>query len=267
MVILWGTWMSLLGCTGGPNPETLVSELRILALVLEPPEAMPGETVLVTAHVADPNAGGAEMAGWTCGGFGGECLEQDPGRIRVAEGQPPLFTMELTAPFEATGILATEEELAVSVWGLACEVGACPLIGEPEPTPEALGDPVASLGDLPMEGVALARRSLWVSMREPEVRRKNLEFELQSELPEEVDASKTDAQQEVSLKFSVGTEGAVAYGVTTAGGFTVTEAETIDGVIELVWVAPEKAGKVRMWVVFEDDSTGGAVWSNTILVQ
>jgi len=267
MVSLVGTWMTLMGCTGGPNPETLVSDLRILALVVEPPEAMPGETVVVTAHVADPTGQGAEMAGWTCGGFGGECLEQDPDRLDLAEGTPPLFSMELMAPVEAAGILASEEEVAVSVWGLACEVGVCPLIGEAEASLEVLGDPVTSLEDLPMEGVALARRSLWVSMRGPEERRKNLEFELGNELPEDIDASKVDEQQEVSLKFSVSTDATVAYGLATAGGFTATEAEVVDGVLEVVWVAPEETGKVRLWVVFQDEAAGGAVWSNTILVR
>ena len=32
----------LLGCVSGANPETLVDELRVVAIVAEPPEAAPG---------------------------------------------------------------------------------------------------------------------------------------------------------------------------------------------------------------------------------
>ena len=42
------------GCAMGPSAETLVDELRVLAVLADKPEARPGETVALESLVVDP---------------------------------------------------------------------------------------------------------------------------------------------------------------------------------------------------------------------
>ncbi len=65
------------GCAMGPNTETLIDDLRVVGVTLDPPEAAPGQSVAVDVTVADPEEQGAELLFWTCTDpfFSGECLE------------------------------------------------------------------------------------------------------------------------------------------------------------------------------------------------
>ena len=64
-----------LGCGAGPNDETLVDELRVLAMVAEPPEVAPGAESTVEVTVADPEGVGPDVIVWTCTDLGDGCLE------------------------------------------------------------------------------------------------------------------------------------------------------------------------------------------------
>ena len=55
-----------LGACMGPNDETLVVELRVMAMVAEPPEVAPGAMTTITVHVADPLDEAPEVLFWTC---------------------------------------------------------------------------------------------------------------------------------------------------------------------------------------------------------
>jgi hypothetical protein len=255
-----GLFLSLLACTGGANPETLVDELRILALVFEPPEAPPGSPVQVVAHLADPKEKGAELAAWTCVGFGGTCLESDASRAEVAEGSPPALT--LSAPAEAAAFFEEEEEVPVSVWAWACETGQCQDLDDSLEDAEFLSNPIETLEDRPIEGISLARRTFWVSLRDAAAQRQNPEVSLVSELPSTVAPS-----SEMTLAFAVNGPAESGFGYATAGGFSETESEVDEGELELTWVAPEEGGVVTLWVVVQSEDQGTAVWSESVQVN
>jgi len=108
----------LLGCASGANPETLVDELRVVAIVAEPPEAVPGEEVQITAWLADPEESGAYAGAWTCVGVGGECLEQDTERLSRTSELGSTIGWTLTAPVEAAALLGEGESAAAGSIGV-----------------------------------------------------------------------------------------------------------------------------------------------------
>ena len=55
----------LTGC-GGANEDTLVDELRVMAVVSDPPEVAPAATTTITATVADPLGVEPDVMLWTC---------------------------------------------------------------------------------------------------------------------------------------------------------------------------------------------------------
>ena len=261
MVMRFVSFGLLAGCSMGANPETLIDELRVVAIVLEPPEAAPGEPVTVTTHLSDPTGVGAHAGAWTCLGFFGECLEQDPNRLVTTTELGSQITWTLTAPVEAAGILAKSEEAAASIWSMACEDGVCPLLEEDTPCAEDLADPYTMMTDLPLDGVSLARRSLWMSNRPLEERMQNPTVTADFSEPPVV--SPEDSED---LCFSV--EGATdAYGYASAGGFSETEVGVEDGQLTLQYTAPEDATEVDLWVVVQSDDGGAAVWTGSLVVE
>jgi hypothetical protein len=251
----------LLGCVSGANPETLVDELRVVAIVAEPPEAAPGEEVLVTAYLADPEGSAAQAGAWTCLGFGGECLEQDTDRMDKTSEPGATVSWTLTAPVEASALLSKTEETAASVWVMACESGICSLLEDEEPDGEDLADPYTMMETLPMQGVSLARRSLWISEAEPEERRQNptIEAVFGSDL-------RVAAEESLDLCFAVGgaTEG---YGYASSGGFTETDIAVEDDQLRLVYSAPAEPGEIDLWVVVQTEDAGAMVWTGSLTVE
>ena len=77
----------LLAC-GGVNDETVLSELRVLAMVAEPPEVGPGQSTTVTSWIADPTKTGFEVLTWACTDLGEGCLEPTLGVPWYAVGEP-----------------------------------------------------------------------------------------------------------------------------------------------------------------------------------
>jgi len=229
--------------------------------VIEPPEAAPGEEIQVIAHLADPDDVGALAGAWTCLGFGGECLEQDEDRLDKTSELDPTIRWTLAAPVESSALLLDADETMASLWVMACEEGFCPLLEDETPVPEDLADPYTMMETLPMEGVSLARRSLWISEAQPEERRENPTVE--ADFGDDILVT---AEETIDLCFSVSgaTDG---YGHASAGGFTETEAEVDEGKLSLVYSAPPETGEVELWVVVQTEDGGSAVWTGSLTVE
>jgi len=257
-------FLLIIGCSGGFNVETLIEELRIVATVVDPPEANPGEMVNVTLHIADPSASSPQVASWTCGGFSDTCLETDPNRADIATQQGQAFTAQVLIPMEAEGLLQDFNEVVTSVWSLACEEDVCPLItniANGTVTNQQLSEPATSLQELPMTGVSLARRSLWISNRTSD-RRTNPTITPNFEVP--INASPGES---IPLTFTTSGTTDIGYGYATAGGFETTDEPIIDGQLSMTWIAPDIQASATLWVVTESTDTGSAVWSSEILIQ
>ena len=183
---------------------------------------------------------GAHAGAWSCLGFFGECLEQDPNRLVTTTELGSEITWTLTAPVEAAGLLAKSEDAAASIWSMACEADLCPLLEEDAPCAEDLADPYTMMMDLPLDGVSLARRSLWMSNRAPEERMQN-----PTVTADFTDVPVVGPEDSEDLCFSV--EGATdGYGYASAGGFSQTEVRVQDGQLTLQYTAPEEATAVDL---------------------
>ena len=246
-----------LGCADGPSDETVVDELRVLAIQAEPPEAAPGEDVELGATIANPTGASAEVLLWHCTDLGTGCLEDSGTSSWSQQLDGDAVSATATVP-QALAAFATDEPLrATLVWALACEPGLCPQIGEPEAWD--LSDPGSWLGDLPMSGVSLAFNAMAISTRDD--RLENPVVELSSAEP--IAAAPGEL---VALDFAVqldvtASADTLAFGYGTAGGFGDTEyAIGDDGAVTLEWYAPDQVGEVTLYVVVNDGEGGVGIW-------
>lgn len=247
-------WLPMLplvaAACGGPNPETLLYELRVVAAVADPPEVAVGEPYTLSAVVADPLEEGGEWMIWSCLGDEG-CLAER-GVLGV---DPPTATLLGVAP--------------VPAWVMACAPGACDLAGATE---AQLLDPDAWMQSLPLSGVSLASRFTRLTEAAPEDRATNPVI---TRAPDTDDALPATVAPGRELRLGFDCPGAeAAFGQATAGGFTMVRYDVGDaGNTELVWVAPEDPadvpaadGLVRLYVVFDSGDGGTAVWEASVAV-
>ncbi|MCB9689178.1 MAG: hypothetical protein H6738_03320 [Alphaproteobacteria bacterium] len=217
----------LVGCTEGPNPDTVIDGLTVLAAALEPTQPTPGQPFEVTATVGDPD-GGAVVGAWTCAG---DCA--------TTSSPVDVDTAALTLTSEAPGTL----------WVLACSPGVCDPSTLDEQTRR---DPVSWMATMPLDGVFLASRALVAPEGEPPPNPVVLEA---PELP----AAEPGAPTELSF---VVPGAATAYGFASAGGFERASYDVAsDGSVTLSWIPPEDGEHGRVWVVFRDELGGTAVWA------
>jgi hypothetical protein len=251
-------------CAMGPNDETLIPELRVMAIQADPPEANPGEQVALEVTIADPLGTGAEVLLWHCTDLGEGCLEEgtEHSWSLNLEGDSVGATASVPAALAA---FATDEPLrAVQLWALACEPGLCPQVADPQAWD--LSDPTAWLEELPMTGVSLAFDRMAISSREDGL--ENPTVQLLSPEPSSVAPGEL-----VELRFGVQLDvpanaDSFAYGYTTAGGFDATEYAIGDsGEIGMGWYAPDEPTTARLYVVAQDGVGGVAVWVGEVVVE
>jgi len=256
--------LGLVGCMDGPDEDTLVDVLRVMAIVAEPPEVAPTAELGLEVVVADPVDGGAELLVWLCTPAGEGCLEGGSEHLwtpAVVGGQATVTT---TAP-AALAALASEEPIrATLVWALACEPGLCPQIGDP--TAWDLVDPTSWMRELPFDGVSLALSTLAVSTRDDPHQNPTLARAGDEEI-------RVGAGESTELSFAVGLSSAatpdtLAFGYATGGGFDATEYSVgDDGEVALTWFAPDEAGEVVLYVIVNDGAGGSAVWTGEAVVE
>ena len=279
------------GCASGPNQDTLVDELRVLATLATTPEAQPGERVGLQTLVVDPEQRGFDLLLWSCTFAGEQCVESLIGEGEpwagaiVAEGSGEtsgLFSSELDVNRQLEAFVGDEPLPILQTWALACEPGLCPAIelarAAPAPgTDEAkrlvklLSDPFGMLEDLPLTGVSLGLRSLSVSTRAPADRAQNPTLSLTgpggAALPAEV---APEGEVDVLLTF----EGArdddrAVWLYTDAGGFLDASvgAPDADDVARSTYFAPAKPKEqVNLWFIGVDGLGGVAMLSHQLAV-
>ena len=223
--------MTALGC-GGPADLTTVDDLRLVAVVADPPEGAVGELAVVTAVVADPFGEGADVTLWQC-------------------GPPDLPCAVATGGLEGDVFRGTAA-IGLPLWIVACRPGLCPT-----PSEERLRDPVGWLRTLPIDGVAAGTKTVPIGPG-----REN-PLILTAPLPEVVG----DPEDAVPLRFvAPGVE--TASPLATAGGFAqLSEAVPTSGDFTLDWRTPSEPGEARIWVVLDDGLGGTAVWRGTGVVR
>ena len=263
----------LLAACGGPDEETLVDELRVLAVVAEPPEVAPGAAVTLTATVADPTDEGADVMIWTCTDLGDGCLEAADSDLGVTAGTPTdgTFVATRTAPAALAGVVSDGETvLPLPLWSLACTPGTCPPLDLAQRTDRTteetdtlaafLAEPTDGLADLPLVGTSLGFSFLFVSMRATPA--------TNPVITPPTDPVVVEKAGSTVLTFGVtSSDTATAWAYTTAGGFEEPSVAVTDGEAALTWFAPEKAGSATLWVVVVGEDGGTAVWTGTATVE
>lgn len=265
----------LAGCMPGPSAETLVDELRVIAAVAEPPEVMPAETSNLEVVVADPLQNGAQVAVWACTPAGEDtCVEAGSplaGRLATGTLDDGRFFADITVN-PAWAAFAGPEPVPAPIWVLACEPGLCePLaqMAEAEVAGEAdealerlLATPTEWVADLPLTGVSLGAKSLYVSTRMPGERNENPTLTVDGDLV-------SAPGEELTLEVSVEDTETVAevVGLSTAGGFGLPAFSLLDGRGLMRWYAPEEPVDVRLYAVATDGAGGTAVWTGQAIVQ
>ncbi len=259
----------LAGC-GGPSDETLLDELRVLAMVPDAPEIGPMESATVRTRVVDPQDRGGDLLVWSCTLLGETCLEDEEGRaaevLALGEGSAE----SAVSASAALAAVAGEEPLPlILVWALACEPGLCPLTDEvragQDIDPEVWAEPTDWIDALPMEGVSLALSTLYVSARAPEDRHPAPAISVNAEVwtvaPGETLVLQVEAEGELG-------EEAKVWAYAEGGGFT-TPSERLDagGATTLSWVAPEEPGEVALYGVLVDGLGGSALWEGVARVE
>jgi hypothetical protein len=268
MVVLW----TVLACSG-PSPETLIDELRVVAVVAEPPEIGAMESTSLEVYVADPKEKGVELVVWACTNFGDGCLESTGGSqsfaTAIPEGGRAIVDLAPSPALKAF-TQAGESLEATVIWALACEPGKCPLVDEvaavesSSPWAGDLADDLSSpmdwLSDLPQSGVSLAYRLITVSGVPPNERHQNPTITpLFEDLPELKNGKRFELGFEVAG--DLGDEARV-FNYISGGGFKMTDTLVGEpGEVNLVGFAPKKSGPVDLWVVFNDGLGGVAVWT------
>ncbi len=286
------TLLLLLAACGGRNDQTSLTELRVVAMIAEPPEVGPGQSTTLTSVVVDPAAAGVETLTWTCTDLGEGCIEPTLGPDWYVTGTPDIDGV-VTATFAVPGLggppPATGDTGAgdtggsfdtgtgdtgggfdtgtlpaalplIGAYTLACAPGICPVITKAQAgTLEAsdLADPTALMKGLPLTGTSLATRRIWLGSGV------NAHQNPQATLAEEPVVG-----TEVALRFTVtGTFGEEPSAFGYAEGGAVNAARyriEADGTVTLTWIPPEEGGLGNVYVVFNDDLGGTALWRRTL---
>lgn len=228
----------------GPSEETLIAELRIVAMATDPPVVEPLDPFQLTITVADPLGEGGDLLVWAC----------------VPDKVADTVALESACVSDLQSIDAdqlTVDQLAIAplpLWALACAPGLC---GDLSSVPEArLQDPIAWLQELPISGVSAGFKLTPVAQEgddPPAVNPKLLTTPTSPVVADPVDGTE--------LTF-VAQGAATAYGYATAGGFSAPSYDvSSEGDVTLTWfAAEEQSTPARLYVVFEDGRGGVEVW-------
>jgi hypothetical protein len=268
---------------GGPNEETLIDELRVVAVVAEPAEVGPGETMGLSTLTHIPANSATERMTWTCIYQGDGCAEAASGQFEGwvhidASSEDEWVTHTLEIPESLGAFLNAEvETLLIPTWTLACEPGLCPLFEQIKNNPTSvssawegiaaqLSNPFEWLAELPKEGVSLATRSVVISSRPEASRNQN---------PVVVRSNQEDItvaiEGSTKLSFEVNDDDPLitVWGYTSRGGFESTQEEFPIGTFEQTLFAPidpEMTGPGTLYIVAEDGKGGTGVWSGPFII-
>lgn len=260
----------LLGGCSGPNDETLLAELRVLAMVPDAPEIAPGETTTLSTTVVDPAGQGGDVLVWTCTFLGETCLEDDEGRsVSVVPSTDGTITTAVTASPTLAAVASAEPLPLIFAWALVCEDGLCPLIEQVQAgetiDPALWADPFDWMDDLPLQGTSLATTTLDLSTRPAGERHAAPSLSV-TPMAETVAPEET-LTLDVLASGELGEEAKV-WGYAEGGGFSSTdERPDATGALTFDWVAPAEAGAVPVYLVLVDGLGGTALWQGSLAVE
>ena len=241
-------WFLTLAACGGASPETLVDELRVMAIVPAEPEVAPGGMTAVTVEVLDPTGAGGTAWVWACAPIGEACLEA-PAVTAIDLGGPAVAT--ITVPGALSAVAGPTPIPLLPIWALAAAPGEEPPAGWTD-DPANLANPTAMMADLALHGTSLAVWPLSVSTRDDVHENPGIAV---------TPAPATDG----SVAFSVTVDGdppvdGEAFGYATTGGFTKTSASLATGSASLTWL-PGDSPAADVLIVVNDGEGGVATWS------
>jgi hypothetical protein len=258
MVTLW----LLVGCMAGPNEDTVVDDVRVLAIQADPPEVGPGEASALTVTVVDPAGLAPDVLLWTCLDLGEGCLEAagpaDSWLTLATPADEQILSPRFAPPALASVLGDELPTLPVPTWALACPPGVCPLIEDarealgagavPEDLAARLAAPEAELASLGFEEVSLARASLWVTSL-PESERNRAPV---------LQGVEIDGDQLIVTAEDPDGDDLQAWPYATAGAFERPQVPL--GSDPLVYYPPDDGGSARLYVVVDDSRGGQALW-------
>lgn len=282
-------WVLATGCMPAAE-ETLLTELRVISMVSDPPviDILGGSDITSTTYRPDTQPIDTLM--WTCAPGPLGCLEAG-----IEEFPQAVSTFTTTAQPEGEDVMHSvaanpflanlgDELPPAQVWTLSCWQGLCPVIdqvrSDPEPGSDAwrslidtLSDPFALLEGLPIEGTAASFKVLpmmAVDEERPAPKNPVITPLVEGELT--VPSGGT-----LPLAFEVQAEATtVAVPLASAGGFVEALVEVKDGKVTVEMVAgsaesedqpPVPAGtRVKLYVAFEAEDAGSALWRGEVTV-
>jgi len=285
MSFLTAPFFLLFACDMGPSADTVVDELRVLATLAEPPEALPGEAVALETLIVSPDGASYDVLMWTCTFTGEACLEASgstawDGMVLV-EGATEQWQSSTVTVSSALGYVASAEPIPlVQHWALACEPGLCPVIDAAAADPaqgsdgatrlqELLSSPTDFLADLPMGGASLGLRTLSVSTRGVDERLQNPTVDC---AVRQGFSSSTEVEGVVPYQCTVDGElsdVASAWGYATDGGWGGANVPLFAGDTEFDydWFAPEESAEVDAWVIVTDGVGGVGIFETGMEVR
>ncbi len=261
--------LALLGCGLDFGNASVITDVQIIATVIEPPEILLGESVGLTVTVADPQQRDLEVMAWLCLPVEGSCLESLlPARswARVTD------VLDEDATFMFRGLSTIEldtdaESVRTSVNTLVCERGACPIMDRVRASglePDAdlgrlLADPEAILRELPFDGTHLAVKTLPVLLQEPRDRNWNPRI-----VPKFTGFPTFEPSEAIDLEFKItdaNGDPATGFAYTTVGEFDAPKVAVSQSELAMRWISPDdRSIDGRIYIVVEDDRGGTALW-------
>ena len=297
-------WMAvfMFACMG-PDQETLVDELRVMAIQTEPAEVQlrdfipdeNGETLdpVINVVIGDPLEIGYQLAVWPCTNFGEGCeekklFEENPSDwIAIIEGTDTVVTVPvMNNPL--WGVILSqspnpEAPLPItSIFALACEPGVCPALqnaANGEWDLERFGNPFDWIAELPLTRTSLAFKQLPVSNSlSDETRLKNptvvRTFDVENPLKTTVDTPLVlpfeielfQQDEDVASIFGYATRGGFGRNVFANNGLRMFVGEPAER--SVTWYAGEaETGSSTLFVIVEDGAGGTGVWLGTGLIE
>lgn len=261
-------WLALLPGCSGANEDTLLDELRVLAMIADAPEIAPMETTRLRVRVVDPAGQGGRVLVWTCTRLGETCLEDEEGRTVTTQvpDEAGWVEVSVTASPALAAVAGPEPLPLLQAFALACEADACPLLdavdaGEAVDA-EVWANPFDWMDELPLQGTSLAFTTLRVSARAPDDRHANPTVTAEPEA-DEVEVAGTLAV-DVRVEGELGEEAKV-WGYAEAGGFAMTDRRPGDDrQTRMDWVAPAEPGRVPLYLLLVDGLGGSALWEGSV---
>lgn len=288
---------SLLACGSGNIDSTTVSQLQVITVKADPPEAGMGDTVTLDVYIGNPDGfEELDILVWTCALVDDRCLEvylpdsrdwlyvgdASSGHVQI-QRRIPEVDLDLLEQYvgEVDG-WSNDDYVEIGLHVLVCEGGTCDIIYDAwealtywssqdlrEDLSEDLLDPSSWLTGVPIEESAYAARTFRLSLRSSEARNINPtgEARFAQALEDQLEVAAGSYLELGFYAFDPSGEAIYGYGFTTLGRFEDRRVQDDDGAIRQWLRAPRSPGTGKVWMVFDDRDGGIDVWEKDLVVK